>query len=292
MAIKTPIIIIVGLRRSGTTAFWESFRKNSKLCCYDEPFNPNLSEIPYENAKGTRKEFIKLYNLDPEDFRKYFSAIPTLKETDRDLTKGQQNYLRWLISKSQESDGIVIESVRLNFKLKPLYPILTDSILVHLYRNPISWISSHMIPSGKGTWRKFMADIYRKISFWNRQGFYNNWKYQEIIENEISNNSYWDILDFNSSRLKNEPAIVKLAYFWNWAFKEVEQEGCRIWGDRFFSVPFERFCEEPSSVLSKIYDFAGLKNPSINYSFIRTANRGFKPECSNWNCVTRIVSNP
>ncbi len=63
-----PKILIVGLRSCGSTAFWQALSRDSRLCCYDEPFNPQLKDLPCQNAKGTRDELIALYSNDPGTF--------------------------------------------------------------------------------------------------------------------------------------------------------------------------------------------------------------------------------
>ncbi len=287
--LSMPIIIIIGLRRSGTTAFWKAFRKNTRLCCYDEPFNPNLVELPEENSKGTRKEFIELYKTLPESFRETFSPVSIVEETSPVVELDQERYLRWLLNNYQQKDGVVIDSVRLNFKLEQLYLNFPNTILVHLYRNPVAWISSHMLPSGQGTWRKPLVNVYRKLSFWSRCGFYNNWGYQEIIEREILHNAYWAKAGIKASNLKKRPAIFKLASFWRWSFNEVEEQGEKLWGNRFISIQFENFCKNPIPIMSEIYQTAGLEKPKLDYSYIRSANRGFKPNCQRWDLVCNEI---
>ena len=284
-----PLIIIVGLRRSGTTAFWEAFRKDDSLCCYDEPFNPNLAELPKENSKGTRAEFIDLFENDAGLFNNFFSPISLLEESSADITRFQSDYLAWLLNQNQGRSAVVVDSVRIGFKLEKIYEIIPQAILVHLYRDPVAWISSHLLPSGRGTWRKKIANIYRHLYFWTRKGFYNNWGYQEIVEREISNTSYWGSIDIRAEDLRNKPAFLQLALFWHWAFRETERFGNEFWGDRFFSIPFESFCLNPEKVISDIYTVAELKWKNLDYSYVRAANQGFKPDSRRWQYVNDIL---
>jgi hypothetical protein len=283
--LELPEIIIVGLRRSGTTAFWEAFRLDTDLCCYDEPFNPNLSELPEDNSKGTRSEFISLYKSSHKTFEKYFSPIHPLEETAPILKPEQKKYLKWLLSNNQQRKGLVVDSVRLNFKLKEVLEICPDAIIVHLHRRPAAWISSHMFPSGKGTWRRTLADIYRKISFWRRKGLYNNWNYQEIIEREISDASCWDPVNINAADLISSTAVQRLFAFWNLSFIEVEKKGSDCWGDRFISISFEDFCANPKDVISKVYKLADIECPDVDYSDIHSANLGYRPNSEKWDTV-------
>lgn len=280
-----PLIIIMGLRRSGTTAFWEAFRKDDSLCCYDEPFNPNLAELPKENNKGTRTEFIDLFENDAGLFNDFFSPISLLEESSADITRFQSDYLAWLLNQNQGRSAVVADSVRIGFKLEKIHEIIPQAILVHLYRHPVAWISSHLLPSGAGTWKKRVADLYRQFSFWQRKGFYNNWGYEEIIDREIERGARWDSIGVKVAVLRDKPAYFRLALFWNWAFREIETLGKELWDDRFFSVPFESFCSNPQKIISTIYGAAGLNWRELDYSHVRSANQGYKPESSRWQVV-------
>ena len=281
---KLPIII-VGLRRSGTTAFWECFRKDNQLCCYDEPFNPNLVELPRENCKGTRKEFISLYENNPVLFKKLYCPVYPHDETRPSFNEHQIEYFKWLLFQRQKGEAVVVDCVRINFKLEDLYRSFPNSVLVHLHRQPIAWISSHMFPSGKGTWRKYLANIYRRMTVWHRKGFYNNWQYQEIIEREIKQGADWRAAQINAGILEKFPAVTRLAYFWKWAFRETEEKGRTLWGDKFISVSFEKFCTQPVPVMDKVYKTAGIEKSGIDYSHLKSANQGFIPYSVKWKNV-------
>ena len=79
MAIK---LIIVGLRRSGTTIFWESLRQDHSLRCYDEPFNPLLQSLtgPLLETIKNPEEFQELLRDDTLGFWERFAPIDTSSE--------------------------------------------------------------------------------------------------------------------------------------------------------------------------------------------------------------------
>jgi len=283
-----PVVAIIGLRRSGTTAFWKTLRKDDRFCCYDEPFNPNLVELPEDNAKGTRKEFISLYHFSPETFEKNFAPIPVSEEISPRMTTAQENYLRWLIQKDQGKRAIIIDFTRLNFKLAKLHAILPEAVVVHLYRSPRAWVSSHLLPSGKGTWSKPLADWYRRLSFWSRRGFYNNWGYQDIIENHLPKQPFWPMSRKETYAFKKQPAAVKLAWLWHLSFCVVESQGKNLWKERFLSVPFEHFCTDPGGELLPIYKAMNLDYRPLDYSDIKTANRGYRPDVRQWSFVDEL----
>jgi len=53
-------LIIQGLRRSGTTIFWQTFRQDPRLICYDEPVNQYLYTLPERGVLMHPEEFAQL----------------------------------------------------------------------------------------------------------------------------------------------------------------------------------------------------------------------------------------
>ena len=83
MAIK---LIILGLRRSGTTIFWEIFRQDPRLVCYDEPFNELLLTLP-----DGRQIYAKMGLSDPGPD---FSRVPAPNRPYDEASPDWQRYLR------------------------------------------------------------------------------------------------------------------------------------------------------------------------------------------------------
>ena len=111
------IVFIVGLRRSGTTAFWKTLKQDKRFFSLDEPFNPKLIELPKEHEKNVRKEFIELLSNDKKKFWDAFSPIYPIQELEFGLKKEQIEYLRYLI---EFKNKILIDTTRCHFKIEDL----------------------------------------------------------------------------------------------------------------------------------------------------------------------------
>ena len=145
-------IIICTLRRSGSTVFWKAFRENTDFKCYDEPFNPGLSVLPKEHRKEVYGEYIDLINEDATLFWRKFSAISPIEENKSSLTSEQKDYFRYLLDSAED---VVIDTTRCWNKLESLKEVLEPypHIFIHLYRDPIAFASSHLLPSEIKSWR-------------------------------------------------------------------------------------------------------------------------------------------
>ena len=108
MAIK---LIIVGLRRSGTTIYWETFRQDDRLLCYDEPFNRYLRVLPAPTGLKAPEEFIRLVNRDAASFWNKFSPIHYGEELSEGLSDAQRAYLEYL---GDSGERVALDSTRWN----------------------------------------------------------------------------------------------------------------------------------------------------------------------------------
>jgi len=284
-------ILIVCLRRSGSTIFWKTLRQDKRLTCYYEPFVDLLINLPKLNSKGTTHEYIQLVKKDPFTFWNMYSPIGFCEEISENMTPFQKCYLDFLLNSSQH---VVCDLTRCCFKIKQLRDVAPDAYVIHLYRSPQAFVSSHILPNRPEapTIRRFAVKIKKqmhKAVFWSVKFGYNGWGYEVIIGNSdyglfstyLKQNGLF-VDGFNSL-----PAYGKLMYFWKICYEKVEHDGRLYYGDRFLSLAFEIFCQSPESCMKNIYKKIGLDLPRINYNNIRKSSMGFDPNNPNWKKMAR-----
>lgn len=283
-------IFILGLRRSGTTIFWETFRSDPRLFCLDEPFNPLLRELPLEHEKRTRREFIEMFRRDPDRFWKAYAPIGRIEELQEDLHDRQLGYLRFLLDSAEH---VVLDTTRCHFKIRSLHHVAPDAILVHLYRPAVAFASSHAAPTSKG-WLGRAKTLYDRHRFFHRPDRYGAWGIEELIGN--SPQSLFGLrlrtAGMEPSRIYEMPAPGRLLAYWWLHFREIEEQGARIFGDRFLSVRFDDFCRDPASVVSSIYRTAGVPEPKLEFDAIHPPNRGYRPQDRRWSILAQRVGIP
>ena len=76
------VTVIVGLRRSGTTIFWEWFRQDPRFTCFDEPFSEQLLKLPSQHAKGVFTEYQQVLTRSPEEFWRAYAPVHRAEELD------------------------------------------------------------------------------------------------------------------------------------------------------------------------------------------------------------------
>ena len=169
-------IAVVALRRSGTTALWNLFRQDARYTCYDEPFSHLLHDLPVDNVKRTRAEFIALYNRDPDRFRSLYAPIPRGEETVRGLSEKQVEYLEYFL----EGGPTAFDVTRCMGKIPAIHAIIPDAVLVHLYRHPVAFASSHLLPSDRFDPLGLRKRRNRSTAL-TRSGRFNGWGMEELL---------------------------------------------------------------------------------------------------------------
>lgn len=287
MAIK---LIIAGLRRSGTTIFWESFRQDPRLVCYDEPFNPNLHVLPASTGLKAPEEYIGLLEREPLRFWERYSPVHFSDELRDGLSDRQQDYLLYL---ADSADLVAVDVTRCQFKFGALRDVAPEAVLVHLHRRPESLASSHLLPSSPGL-RGAMRKLLGRRGFWSRTTGYNGWSLESIVG--VSSRSLLGSrlreIGLDPDEVYRLPAVGRLLALWKVNFERAERDGARFFGDRFVSQSFDRFCHEPAPVLRRIYEKMGLEMPRLDLGRIHPPNGPYRPESPEWSRYRRLLGLP
>ena len=255
-------VMILGLRRSGTTIFWRQFRRDARLVCYDEPFNPKLAQIPAEHVKRVYAEFIRLYEHDPAGpgraWGERFAPIAPAEEPTPGLSEAQAAYLRWLFETGEHT---VTDVTRCFFKMEALAGVAPGAVCVYLRRDPCGVASSHLLPSHDvKTLRNRLGRRYRALTFFTRRDGFDNWQFERIMR-EPAFDEHLRFAGLDPGRVRTWPAVGKLLAYWKAHDARVAHDGPRVFGERFLTVRFEDFCRDPRGELARVYDAGGLPMP-------------------------------
>ena len=290
-------IIILGLRRSGTTAFWRTWRQDERFVCFDEPFNhfTGLVDDPsWRSLRYTSIEKQKLWERDPKEFWDHFVSIDRLGELRRGMSDHERSYLTWLLGSAEH---VCIDFTRCHFKIADLKQAAPDAVLVHLRRPPQNWLTSIVFPSGDKLnrlksrrlriWRKFKLRTRNMLSrrtFWRAQQGFRSHAYEQIIGTGAHSLFGYRLreLGLEPESVCEMPLVGRLLALWKLYSEEVETEAPKHFGDRFLSVNFNTFCRSPKEVISQVYDRLGEEAPSFDFSGIRPPHAPFQPSAQQW----------
>lgn len=277
-------VLICGMKRSGTTVLWETFRKDPRNLCFDEPFHPSLWQGKRQNGKGTWTELGPLFDRISSAFDKGPSAIRPIDELTRQSEPDQRRYLHDLM---QQSERTVIDEVRLWNRMPEILPDDFPIVVVHLLRDPVNWVTAQMMPSvGKSnnTKRRFFARL-GELGFFRLKYGYNAWSYEEIVEASLAaDHSIFRFIPGAERRRARLPAFQKLIALW-WAANRETRSRLSTWrSGPVVSVSLSEFSANPTKVIGKIYSAAGWDLPEglIDFAHVRPVRPSWKPRSSNW----------
>jgi hypothetical protein len=276
-------ILVLALRRSGTTALWHLLRQDPRHTCYDEPFSPLLRRLPANNAKRTWDEFIALRARDPEAWAARFAPVPRAEELCDPLTPHQADYLAFLAA----GGPVVIDETRAIGKLEGISGVLDRPVVIHLYRHPVAFASSHMIASQN---RKFMRRELHRLGFFRRWFYFDSWGMEAHWRAPLrARTEGWLATEGVAPPAPRAPAIHKLLAVWLASYRRLERDGPRHAGGRFVSLSFEAFCRAPAPVLREIYRLAGRAPHPVDCSALHPAPPGYRPADPRWRAAARAV---
>lgn len=278
-------VIIHGLRRSGTTILWETLRTCGQYRCYDEPLHPRLAEGHRSNHKGTWTEFADLL----EDGVLVPQCIAPLEELDRESRPAQ---IAWLGALCRSSEQVVMDIVRGWNRIPELHAECGDVLNVHLVRDPFSWAAAHLLPSGHPTARHRIANIYRRVSFFSRRGFFDNYQYQTIIHAALEqDHPVVSHVALTNDDLRQQPAHVKLLAFW-WGANCTISRRMQAAGSARVTVTLDEFSRNPQIEMARILRAADSPNLEVSTACVRVGRPAYGQTSAHWRRAVRTLGLP
>jgi hypothetical protein len=276
-------IVILALRRSGTTALWRILRQDPSQTCYDEPFSQLLAGLSGNNHKRTWDEFLALRARDPDAWDAAYAPIPRAEEVTPSLTHAQADYLRYLTAEGP----ITLDETRAPAKLPAMADVLPGAIFVHLYRHPAAFVSSHMIASqNKAPLRQRL----HRAGFFRRPVYFDSWGMEQLWRAPIrpATQAFMDSAGVMPPA-PWAPAVHKLMASWLAAWRSLDRDGAALGPDRFLSLAFEDVCTAPQRHLDQIYALAGRTPFAFDVSGLHAAQPGHRPTDPRWRRAARAV---
>ncbi|WP_147127718.1 hypothetical protein [Shimia ponticola] len=281
-------VIISGLRRSGTTIFWGVLASHPEACAIDEPFHPALAAGARENKKGTWDDLAPL--LVPEG-QITPQAIAPVEELSPTLGTRRTDYLVSLVNSRPQTVTDVVRCWAMGADLRAQLP---EAAYVHLVRGVQGWVQGHLMPTGPASWRKRLADAYRRTSFFQRRGFFDNYHYQTIIRAALQqDHPIWRHSHMRPSELLAAPAYMQLMAFWWCANLE-------IYRDFVVQNPeapallttLEDFSRDPGETLSQLGTISGWSAHDYPLSRVRALRPAYRSTASAWGKAAEKIGIP
>ena len=243
-------VLVVGLRRSGTTVFWEHWRAYGAVTCFDEPFNPLIGSPPSDHRKGTRQEMLALAAADPGLWQARYAPIPPAAELRDTWSDDELAFLEYLFDAAPD---VCIGETRLHTRLPSLPPALASGIhLVHLHRAPVDWALAHLMPSGSSAATRVKRAVGR-ASAQRRWRRFDHWQvWSTIRSDEDRFRKLAAELGIAVDDLGGWTDLELLLVYWRVLKAQVDRAASSLPFAGTSSVAFEAFCSSPASVAAEV----------------------------------------
>jgi len=254
--------------------------------CYDEPFHPRLADGARQNHKGTWAEFSELLSSYPSMVPE---PIQPAEELDPVYTPAQK---AWLGALCASHTPVVIDIVRGWNRTPSLHVDCGDVLNVHLVREPASWVAAHLLPTGAPTFRRRVAGVYRRVSFFHRRGFYDNYQYQTIIDAALEqDHPVFNHVSLSRAELSLAPAYVKLLAFW-WGANCTLAQRLAAADSPQLTIALGAFSRQPDAEIARIAEAAGWADPRASTATVKVGRPTYAEQSPRWRAAARRLGLP
>lgn len=287
-------IIIVGMRRSGTTILYDCLYNDKRFDSYYEPFTGNKNDsgggsgvrkISYQNKlRNIRQAFLNVNNIDNDlSIFNYGPSRDFRLELLKNIPELHRNYLKYIVSQNKNT---LLKFVRLYNKIETLHQFIPNAKIIHILKDPRRMTMSHLLGSEKlkneGRIKKtikYFINKKKRFFFFKQKSKFDKWAFEKII-NEIINKK------LKYKKYKNSYSYEKLMLLWKIYNDNLEYEGKKYYKNNYLRIKHEELCIYPKKVLNKIYSFVELSpNESVikwAIKNIRTPKKIFRVKSNHW----------
>lgn len=256
------------------------------LRCYDEPFHPSLGVGMRHNHKGTWTEFAELLSSESLILPQ---SIHPVGELEPRSTSAQ---MAWLGSLCTSEKPAVIDIVRGWNRAPAIHAKCGEVLSVHLVRSPASWVAAQLLPSGAATFRRRVAGVYRRLSFFQRRGFYDNYQYQTIIDAALEqDHPVFRHVALSRAELTVAPANIKLLAFW-WGANCTLAQRLEAADAPRLTMTLADFSRQPSVEVARIKQAAGWQGSMFSTADVRVEPPAYGENSPRWLEAARRLGLP
>ena len=251
------VTVILGLRRSGTTIFWNYFRQDARFTCFDEPFSEQLMRLPQEHRKGVFSEYRALVERAPSRLLELLCAGPQGRGTGRLLHPAAT---RVPAVPCWSGRGRCPRPHALPLEGTPARELLPDARFLHLIRSERAFASSHLLPSRTDP-RGRLRHLMLQRSFWTRSDRYDFWGMETLCGTGPGSklSLLLDDAGFDVPAFYALPAVGRLIVLHR--YLTCSAEAALASTGRSASVTFEDFAREPSRTVDRACSLVGARPP-------------------------------
>lgn len=283
-------VFLQGMRRSGTTIFFDALALDGRFDCYYEPLAAARPTVgggsgarvvdPFEEVRAARAEWAR---ADPShDVRSLNYGAPRAPrlELERDLPEPVRDYLRFLLRRSPKPTAM--KHTRMYRKIRALREIGPAAKLVHLVRDPRAVATSYLFGRGRRDAGRFRDEraffAYRGgrgLPFRRNAGPWASRALSDLL-----------LREGRHARVTDPPVFMRVLIVWLEAFTSTHRDGIEAFGEDYLLLRHEDLVADSAATLARLYRHIGGDPPAHVLDWAsRTVRSGggiFAPTSAAW----------
>jgi hypothetical protein len=269
-------LFMQGLRRSGTTIFYDVLSQDERLDLHYEPFaagktgelggGSEAQQIDFMlKHRQTKQAFIAAYpgDLSMEDLN-YGAPQEPARELKTHLPQYCRDFIAFML---QRDEHTVIKFTRMYRKVFELAALAPRARFVLLVRHPQEVTASYLYGRKQNRRRK----IPDRETFFSIGGTFNAWKFHEFFQHII--------VEQKRSDLADAPNWIRCLVLWQYTFEHAYHDGRAAFGDAFMVLRHEDLCNDPTGTVIRLYEHMGLSINERALAWAQTHVRRHPKEC-------------
>ena len=252
------MLILQGMRRSGTTITYDALTQDPDLTCWYEPLaaakqaavggGSGARDVDaFAELRAARDVFFVEKNLEPSDELNDGAPKDASLEFTGGFSETVEDYLKFLLLRPEP---VAAKFTRLYGKVRRIHELFPDAGFVHLIRDPRSVVVSYLF----GKQRRYEKKMSPKRVFFGRQSDRSAWSsypISELIRKE-----------YQSEGLPEPTDLERVLLVWRYTSEKVRDDAFATYGDRAVMVRHEDYCSDPEGELNRIYSLENRNAPA------------------------------
>jgi hypothetical protein len=243
-------VFLQGMRRSGTTIFFDLLAEDGRFDCYYEPLAAAIrpaigggSEVRnvdlFQNVRAMRARFL---NENPAlgDVQLLNYGAP--RQPELEFQTGVPDYVRdYLRLLCAQAPDTAIKFTRAYHKVPVLHSIDPSAFFIHIVRDPRLVTTSYLFGKNQRNRGSFPDEA----SFFERISERTAWSSYPFSEHLLSTDEY--------ARHRGLADFMRILLLWKDCFETTHRDGLACFGDRYLLVRHEDLMADPESTIERIY---------------------------------------
>ena len=260
------MLILQGMRRSGTTIVYDTLTQDPELTHWYEPLAAAVKPAvgggsgvrdvdAFTELRKARQAFLAQRGMSDSDVLNFGAPRDTSLEFSHQLPHLVAEYLRYLL---HWPGPVAAKFTRLYAKVHLIHQLFPAAGFVHLVRDPRSVAMSYLF--GKN--RRYEKRVSPRRVFFGRRSDRSAWSSYPISE-QIRH-------EYRHDDLPEPTDLERVLLIWRYTYEKVRADAAATFGARSICVRHEDFCADPARELDRIYALAGRNTPAEAVSWARS----------------------